>query len=233
MHESRNAPMMEKAPVGVMMHGPIVSGVITFSDDSERVYNSATVFTADGRMSATYDKLHLLWFGESVPLADEIPWIRTVFARGTGMIAGQKDVGLTVAGVRVAILNCFEDTLPRASVEAATVDPEILLNLTNDAWFSGTTESALHLRIAGLRSVELRRDLLRSVNGGLTSWYDAGGRLRETIPGDKPAWLTVDAARLNLPPTLYARFGDWPMAILLVAAIADAIRRKRRTPAAS
>jgi apolipoprotein N-acyltransferase len=102
-----------------------VSGVITFGQD-DRVYNSATVFTADGRMSATYDKLHLLWFGESVPLADEIPWLRTVFARGTGMIAGESDVGLTVAGVRVAVLNCFEDTLPRASREAATTNPERL-----------------------------------------------------------------------------------------------------------
>jgi apolipoprotein N-acyltransferase len=196
-------------------------------------YNSAIVAFADGSISAPYDKMHLLWFGESVPLADEIPWLRRTFARGVGLSAGREQVALHAGPVRASVLNCFEDTIPIAGREAMTVQPNLLVNLTNDAWFAGSEESELHLRMAAMRSVESRRDMVRAVNYGPTSWVDASGRVRARVPGAFAGVLMVEPALLDTPLTLFSRFGDWPTAMLLaIASLATIVQARRaRRPA--
>jgi apolipoprotein N-acyltransferase len=106
--------------------------------------------------------------------------------------------------------------------------PNLLVNLTNDAWFAGSAESELHLRLARLRSVELRRDLVRAVNAGPTTWVDAAGRLRARIGGDEPGILMAEPALLDEPITVYAGQGDLPLAMTLgvyaLGALATAAR---------
>jgi apolipoprotein N-acyltransferase len=93
----------------------------------------------------------------------------------------------------------------------------LLVNLTNDAWFAETAESEYHLLMSRLRSVELRRDLLRDVNFGPTTWVDAAGRVVARISGDTPGVLATHPALLDgLTP--YARWGEWPLTLLLGAA---------------
>jgi apolipoprotein N-acyltransferase len=235
-HDAGLAPAGPRAPLGNPaaggLHGPVLSGVLTI-DSLERVFNSATVFDAHGGMSPVYDKMHLLWFGETVPLAEEIPWIARTFARGLGMSAGHADRALDLGGHPVAVMNCFEDCLPAAAREGGALSPSFLVNVTQDGWFSGTTESELHMRISSLRSVETRRDLVRSVNSGLTSWYDATGRLRATLPADRPGYLLADVALLDLPPTFYVRNGDLPLGCLLaVLTVLLVVRARRARPAA-
>jgi apolipoprotein N-acyltransferase len=100
--------------------------------------------------------------------------------------------------------------------------------VTNDGWFRGTTEPELHLRVAVLRAVELRRDLVRAVNLGPTAWVDAAGRVRSRASDQIPSTLKTLPALLDSPPTAYARFGDAPWAIgALVATSALAWRRRR------
>jgi len=129
--------------------------------------------------------------------------------------AGERQVGLDVPPIRLAVLNCLEDILPDAGREAMQVAPNLLVNLTNDAWFAGTAESAYHLLLSRLRSIELRRDLVRAVNYGPTTWIDAAGRIVAEIPGDAPGVLTTHPALLERPSTLYARLGEWPLTVLL------------------
>ena len=109
----------ERAPVPAPLHGPVLSGVMVRAPDPGALTNSATVFARDGLPAARYDKVHLLWFGETVPLAEEIPWIKRTFARGTGIVAGTKQVSLSVGPARVAVLDCFEDTLRRGPGDRA------------------------------------------------------------------------------------------------------------------
>ena len=120
----------------------------------------------------------------------------------------------------MVVLNCFEDTLPAAGREAAAVSPNLLVNVTNDAWFAGTAESAYHLLLSRLRSVELRRDLVRAVNYGPTTWVDAAGRVEADIRGDTPGLLETHPALLDAPRTPFARWGDWPVAALLAVVAA-------------
>jgi apolipoprotein N-acyltransferase len=193
-------------------------------------YNSAVVTYPGGALSDSYDKRHLLWFGETVPLADRLPWLRRVFARGLGLAQGEAPAGpLTAEAIRAAVLICYEDTLPDAGREAMLLRPNLLVNITNDAWFYESAESELHLRLAVLRAVELRRDLVRAVNRGPTSWIDAAGRVRARLPAEPAGVALVEPALIEGPPTLYARMGDTPWALaLLILANAAVWRMVRR-----
>jgi apolipoprotein N-acyltransferase len=88
------------------------------------------------------------------------------------------------------------------------------VNVTHDAGFAGTQESELHLRMSVLRSVELRRDMVRAVNGGVASWVDAAGRVRARGPSDFAAIVDTRPALVESAPTPFARFGDGPWALL-------------------
>jgi len=187
------------------VHGPVLTGAVMNTPAGS--YNSA-VLVHGGRLDPPYHKMHLLAFGEQVPLANVFPFLRRTFARGMGMIAGDHQVLITSGPLRAAVLNCFEDTLPEAGREAIGVDPNLLVNLTNDAWFVETEESELHLRLATMRAIELRRDFVRAVNFGPTTWIDAAGRVRKRYGVLVPGSLPVDPALLE-GRTLYGQMGDF------------------------
>jgi apolipoprotein N-acyltransferase len=230
-HASRLAPIGPHAVLGLGVRGPVLTGMIMTGGRGQQQgsFNAAALVTANGAMSEPYDKRHLLWFGETVPLADEIPWIRRTFTRGTGLLPGDRQVAIVAGPVRAAVLNCFEDTLPAAGREAAEVSPNLLVNVTNDAWFSGSGESELHLRLAVLRSVELRRDMIRAVNMGVTSWVDASGRVRARYDIAPPGTMMTEPALVSSGLTVYAQAGDAPWVILVTVGLGVHLmgRRKR------
>jgi apolipoprotein N-acyltransferase len=211
------------------VHGPVLTGLIMGTPEGS--YNSATI-AHGGRVDAPYHKMHLLAFGEAIPLAGQFPALRRTFARGTGMIPGEHQVALVSGPIRMAVLNCFEDTLPEAGLEAIDVDPNLLVNLTNDAWFEGTRESELHLRLATMRAIELRRDFVRAVNFGPTTWVDATGSVRGRYDPTMAGSLATTPALLE-EKTLYARLGDLA-GVLLLGLIGGSVwlgtKRKRRAP---
>ncbi|HEX3342917.1 MAG TPA: apolipoprotein N-acyltransferase, partial [Polyangiaceae bacterium] len=181
------------------------------------------------------DKRHLLWFGETVPLADRIPWLRRVFARGLGLVVGDRAVPLVAGPIRASALVCYEDMLPEAGREAMAVAPNLLVNVTNDAWFSGTSEPELHLRASVLRAVELRRDLVRAVNDGPASWVDGAGQVRMRASAIMASTVSAVPSLLDAPLTFYARFGDapWALAGLVLANVAVWRTARRRRAAAT
>lgn len=196
------------------VRGPVLTGLEMRAPGRDGgMYNSATIVQG-GRVEPPYHKMHLLAFGETVPFSATFPALRRAFVRGTGLVAGDRQVALTTGKIRAAVLNCFEDTLPEAGREAIGVRPNLLVNVTNDAWFVGTHESELHLRLATLRAVELRRDLVRAVNEGVTSWVDATGLVRARYALGVPGTLPARPALLE-GTTIYARFGDLAGALFL------------------
>jgi apolipoprotein N-acyltransferase len=214
-------------PIQRGVHGPLLIGAVTRDVLGEH-YNAAIAVEGSGRLASEYDKLHLLWFGEEVPLATEVPWLRRTFARGMGLLPGDGPMLLDLGRVHAAALICFEDVLSAAAREAASVSPNLLVNLTNDAWFEGSEEPALHLRAAAIRAIETRRDFVRAVNVGPTSFVDASGRIRADYEAGFPSALVVSVALLEGPPTFFVRFGDWPFALALAATATVLIADKRR-----
>ena len=221
-HGVKTSPRGARQVLQGGVKGPVLTGG-ALSKGGGITTNATFLVTSDGAISRSYDKIHLLWFGETVPLGDVFPWLRKVFARGTGIAPGTEQVLFESGPIKAAVLNCYEDTLPQAGREAMSVGPNVLVNVTNDAWFAGSAEGELHLRLSVLRSIEARRDLVRAVNRGPTTWVSATGAIlarRESLPGlGAPPPLVTDAALLTLGPTLYTRYGDAPLAILVVGAL--------------
>lgn len=229
-HGTQHQPLGPRAVLQQGVRGPVLTGAYLTKGNGLGA-NSAILVKASGEIGPSYDKRHLLWFGETVPLADTFPILRKIFARGTGLEGGTASVGFEVGPIKLAVLNCYEDTLPVAGREAMETRPNLLVNITNDAWFAGSAEGELHLRLAVLRAIETRRDLVRAVNRGPTTWVDATGRIRarhDAAPGLGPSPpLIVDAALIDAPPTFYSRVGEWPLALILVAAVFASTRRRR------
>jgi apolipoprotein N-acyltransferase len=226
-HAVRRSPSGPHAILQEGVHGPVLTGAY-MSGAQGLGYNSAILALPDGTLPAPYDKRHLLWFGETVPLADWFPWLRKVFSKGTGLVSGTESVVLVAGPIRAAILNCYEDTLPEAGREAMEGSPNLLVNVTNDAWFAGSAEGELHLRLAVLRAIETRRDLVRAVNKGPTTFVDAAGRVRARYDLPMPGTLRAEPALLSGPSTLYTRFGDYPLVLLALASVLIPYATKRR-----
>lgn len=243
-HDARTAPTGSRSIVGNGVRGPVLAGLITDDPPVRRddgsmersSYNSATLVAPDGSMAPPYDKLELLWFGEAVPLGAQIPWLRRTFQRSGGLVPGDAPRSLDLGGrsppVRMAILNCYEDTLPGLGRRLANaLSPTLLVNVTNDAWFYATAEPALHARLGAMRAIELRRDLVRAVNLGETSWIDAAGVVRARYDAQAAGTLMTTPALRDGEPTLYARFGDVPLVALLTALAIAAWWRANRSRA--
>ena len=230
---TRTSPYGSRAVLQSGVHGPVLTGAYMAGGPGVG-YNSAILATTDGALSAPYHKRHLLVFGEAVPFAEWFPWLKKVFAKGTGLSPGRESVVFTAGPIHAAVLNCYEDTLPEAGREAMERAPNLLVNITNDAWFAGSAEGELHLRLAILRAIETRRDLVRAVNQGPTTFVDAAGRVRSRYDLPMPGTLSTSPALLEGPPTLYARFGDLPLLLLALGSVLGPFvatkRRERRSP---
>jgi apolipoprotein N-acyltransferase len=242
MHGAKRMGPSRRSVLGRGVRGPVLFGLIMIDQARRNAdgltvqdrFNSATLVTPKGELSPSYDKMELLAFGEAVPLGEQIPWLKRTFQRSGGLIPGREARAIELdrgaqGSARMMVLNCYEDTSPALGRRlAAELSPHLLVNVTNDAWFIGTVEPVLHLRLSAMRSIELRRDLVRSVNLGIAAWIDAAGRVRASNDGKTPGHMVVTPTLRNEPPTIYARFGDWPMIAMLVAAAAA---WRRRDPA--
>lgn len=243
-HGSNRTPRDFRAVVGKGVRGPILMGLITLAPAlkvdgaiERNSYNSAAMVMPDGSMSPSYDKLQLLWFGEMVPGGAYFPWLRRIFQKSGGLIPGSEPRALTLEregapAMRAGVLNCYEDTLAGVGRWITTsLRPNLLVNVTNDAWFTGTAEPELHARLAVMRSIELRRDLVRAVNRGVASWVDATGAVRASDDRSKPFGMVVEPLLRDGPLTLYARFGDVPLLIgLALGVLFFSFRSKRSRP---
>jgi apolipoprotein N-acyltransferase len=221
--------------------------------DGIREHNSAVFVRPDVGLAGRYDKMHLVPFGEYVPLTDILPVMKAFSPYGdsAGMVPGEAASVFEYGDWRMAPIICFEDTVPHLvrQVVASGSDfdrgkpVDVLVNLTNDGWFHGSSELDQHLITAAFRAVECRTPLVRAVNTGVSAVIDGDGAIREPdvfIDGDarknadKPprttmrdpktgAWhKQLNAALIHTVPldarrSLYVRYGDW-FALLCAAA---------------
>ncbi|MDO9127495.1 MAG: apolipoprotein N-acyltransferase [Parvibaculum sp.] len=182
-------------------------------------YNSLYVVDSNGEIAATYDKHHLVPFGEYVPLRH---WLGRIGLRQLVQFQGSFDVGpgpvtLALSGLPpVSPLICYEVIFP-GEVVAPGARPDWLVNITNDAWFGRSAGPWQHFSQVRLRAVEQGLPLVRAANSGISAVIDPYGRVVKSLPLD--ARGVIDAALpAPLQPTLYARLGDLFLAFLLIAA---------------
>ncbi len=167
----------------------MILGVVSTVTHKDRphTFNSASFSRPDLGYVGRYDKNHLVMFGEYIPLKSIFPWLveMTPFGPNFGLEHGKELKLFEYANVRVAPLICFEDTVPHlvrrmaAQKDEAGNGCDVLVNLTNDAWFRGSSELDQHLITSAFRCVENHRPMVRAVNGGISAFIDGNGQIRE------------------------------------------------------
>lgn len=177
--------------------------------DVNQVFNSLFVLDSDARVLATYDKLHLVPFGEYVPFEAAMTalGIKQLTHMNTGFDSGAARRLMTAPGAPpFTPLICYEAIFP-SEINAEDGRPQWLLNITNDAWFGISTGPHQHLQQARMRAVEQGLPLIRAANTGISAVIDAHGRIRASLPLGEIG--TIDhALPVALAPTPYARGGE-------------------------
>ena len=182
------------------------------------VWNSLVAVDHEGNIRASYDKFHLVPFGEYVPLRSVLP-MQKITPGAIDFSAGPGPRTITLPGLPpFSPLICYEAIFPHAVVDPAH-RPDWLLNITDDAWYGFTSGPFQHLAIARLRAIEEGLPLARAGDNGISAMFDPYGRFTARLALDDVGVLDVKLPR-PLPPTLYSRIGDLPFfgALLLIAA---------------
>jgi apolipoprotein N-acyltransferase len=191
-----------------------------------RNYNCGLFLDPEGVAMACYSKQHPVMFGEYIPLAERFPWLYRLTPLPAGLTAGTQPVAVTIAGSQVAVNICYETALPEAVrslvLELASQGgrPDVIVNLTNDGWFWGSSELDMHLTAAIFRAVEVRTPLVIAANTGFSAWIDGSGRL--LARGPRRATATLRArVRPDGRTSPWLTWGSLPLgACVAVAAVA-------------
>jgi apolipoprotein N-acyltransferase len=205
---------------------PAIVGAVLYRrvDDARRsvLFNSALISDEQGRIQDRYDKQFLLLFGEYLPFGDKFPILHEWSPHSGRFSPGTSFEPLRFRGHDIATFICYEDIVPSfVNKLMKHGEPELLVNMTNDAWFGDTSEPWEHMALAKLRAVEQRRFFVRSTNSGISGFVDPVGRLTKRTETFKKAAIAQDVAWLKLGSP-YRIWGNIPWWILSVVAFAFA-----------
>lgn len=202
-----------------------------FGRRNVEMFNTAVLLTPDGRWFHQpgerffYDKSHLVPFGEYMPFARVLPWLQSISPLGSGTSSSDRPACFLVKNVCLVPNICYETTLPHvireqlAALRQGGVQPQVLVNLTNDGWFWGSSELEMHLACGVFRAVENRRPLVIAANTGISASIDGNGHIQAEGPKHDTATLLADA-QLDGRESWYSHHGDWFAAACLAATIA-------------
>ncbi|SFS66895.1 Apolipoprotein N-acyltransferase [Sulfitobacter marinus] len=194
-------------------------------------YNSSVLVGSSGDVLQTYDKHHLVPFGEYIPFGNFMTHfgIRSFAAQlGNGYSSGIGPALVDMGALGMALpLICYEAVFAR-DVNAAPERPAFLMQLTNDAWFGKGQGPLQHLAQARMRAIEQGLPMARVANTGVSAMIDPKGRLTDSIALNTAGFL--DAALPEaLAPTPYSRFGELPfLAVLLIGLVSALLLRRRK-----
>ncbi len=215
---------------------PLIASAVTRDTGTRTIFNSAWLMDRDGRFVGRYDKVRLLAFGEYLPGIEAFPWLRELMPVGIGQFtagAGPGVLPLTRAdgpAIRLAPVICYEDILPGYLRRVGELHPNLLVNLTSDAWFGPRAEPWEHLALAVFASIELRVSLVRAVDTGISAIIDPNGRLVGQSTASDPSraprpaeGLIGEVPLMSGESTAFVRYGNsfaWVCAALTLVLLA-------------
>jgi apolipoprotein N-acyltransferase len=185
----------------------VVNTVVPLGLGSSDITNSAVVVDPEGREILQYDKMHLVPFGEYVPawaFPDKIGKITAEvgnFVPGTSYRVAQTPEGT------IGIFICYEDIFPQLVRRIALTGAQVLVNISNDAWYGDSAAAFQHLEMARFRAIENHRYLLRATNDGITALIDPYGRVEKRIARHRTMVLPVNFSYCR-GQTFYTKRGD-------------------------
>jgi apolipoprotein N-acyltransferase len=205
---------------------PLITGAPR--SDGGRLRNSVVLFTPGEGLRGAYDKQRLVPFSEYDPtLVGFLTPLIAPVAAGPGYAAGAEASVLRVAGATVATPVCFEITYARLMRRFLEKGAQVILNLSNDAWFGRTGYAEMHFAHLPFRAVELRTWIVRATNTGISAAVDPRGRVVARLPVFEEG-VFVAEVRASRASSFYGRHGDAPVLALLGALVLAALAALRR-----
>ncbi|MBX3420510.1 MAG: hypothetical protein KF752_03030 [Pirellulaceae bacterium] len=207
---------------------------IRYSPDDVRRFNAAVWLGADGAVADVYSKMHLVMFGEYIPLRPLLGWLEGMFSFAS-LQAGDQPKSFSIGDAQVAPNICFESMMPHVigrqlrQLAGQNASPDVLVNLTNDSWFKGSSMLDHHLAGSILCAVENRRPILVAANTGLSAEIDGSGRLLQCSE-------RLTASTILAEPRRDGRWGlvqsvgyplSWACAVLVACAALTLLKRQR------
>jgi apolipoprotein N-acyltransferase len=181
-------------------------------------YNSAYLFKPDGEIGGRYDKQHLVPFGEYVPFSDYFSLPGPLVENIGNFRSGKPVAPLSCRGAAIGVLICFESIFPKLARDWTASGANLLVNITNDAWFGRSSAPWQHLSMSVFRAVENRRSLARAANTGVSAVIDPLGRIISFSPLFQPFYLAAEVPLLQ-GKTVFVSIGYFFGLLCLLAAI--------------
>jgi apolipoprotein N-acyltransferase len=214
---------------------PLLLGIdaVHFSNEGESHYkedyfNSALFVDSQGKPLAQYDKMHPVMFGEYIPLADWFPFLYRITPLTGGLTTGTKAVSQKLGDFRYAPNICYETVIPHMirrqilQLRGQGEEPDVMVNITNDGWFRGSSELDMHLACGVFRAIEMRKPLLISANTGFSAWIDSNGQIVQQ-GARRAADVIIAKPQLDGRHSFYLDHGDLFSGICLAGCVGLAV----------
>jgi len=214
---------------------PLVTGAPGFERRKGRefsIFNSAFLVNPDGSISQ-YDKQHLVPFGEYAPFGQDIPILETLLQGVGAFTPGTRTAPLRYGRVAMGVLICYEAIFPELAQKRVEDGANVLVNLSNDAWFGRSAAPVQQLELAALRAVEQGRSLVRATNTGISAVIDSKGRIQAPTGLFLEAAPVAETILLYDDTTLFHRAHGWLEGLASLAALgllAWTLLAKNRNP---
>jgi len=208
--------------LAVDIRAPILFGAPALGVEDQRLgfYNRAYMVSSRGAVTAWYDKIQLVPFGEYVPARKLFGrFVNRVVAGFGDMFPGRVQTLFEVKGAKLGVLICYESVFPDLSRRAVKRGADILVNITNDAWYGDSSAPYQLLAMAALRSVETRVPMVRVANTGISAIIEPSGRITARTPLFKRG-TEIEHVSWRPERTIYTQAGDVFAELCLILTIA-------------
>lgn len=208
----------------------LITGAYQRLGEKRKIYNGLAVLQGENLLDS-YQKTHLLAFGEYFPFGETFPQLRAMFPMVSDFGRGPGPSLLNFPGVKIGAQICYEGLFDEFSTELQNKDAQIFINVTNDSWFGYPFETYQHMYMTLARAIENRRPLIRSTNTGISTAILHDGTVLEHSPRDKEWAKIYDIPFHSTPPnTFYVNLSrKWPLILLIIIGLIIAGDRFART----
>ena len=190
---------------------PLITGTLDFKyygKDKFHKYNSCFLLRPGTRNIERYHKMYLVPFAEKVPFEDKLPFLSNFDVGQANFTSGEDYKIFDIDGKKLSVGICFESVFPSLSRTFVSLGTELLVIITNDAWFGNTSGPYQHAQIAVMRAIENHRSVARCANTGISEIIDPYGRILKKIGLGERGVLSGKLTLLD-EETIYTRYGDY------------------------
>ena len=225
---ARIAQFVTANNIWLLTGAPAYSILGTHADGRRDVdyFNAAVLIDADGRLAGQYQKQHLVPFGEYVPLKKYMPFLSPLVVSVGDFTAGHSSEPLVMGDIRIGALVCFESIFPEIARKSVAAGANVLVNLTNDAWYGRSSAPYQSMAMSVFRAVETKRSLVRAANTGMSGFVDPVGNIMKRTELFVPTALASQVP-LWEEETVFTQNGYLFGACCLCGTVAILLFRKR------